>query len=44
MTKKFRHRTIFLLILITKMGDIEHIHCMEDAKNVHYTSNDLLTL
>ena len=44
MTKEFRHKTIFLLILIPKIGATEHIHCMYDTKNVHYTSNDLPTL
>ena len=48
MTKDFRHGIIFLffilLILISKIGDTEHIYYMGDAKNVHYTSNDLPTL
>ena len=40
----YRHRMIFLLILMLKIGDTKHIYCTRDAKDVHYTNNDLLTL
>ena len=30
--------------LVIKIDDTEHIYCMEDAKDIHYMSNDLPTL
>ena len=44
MTKEFRYRPIFLLIFIFKIDDTKHIYYTGDAKDIHYTSNDLSTL
>ena len=44
MTKEFRHKMIFLQILILKVGGTEHKCYTGDAKDLYYTSNDLLTL
>ena len=44
MAKKFKYKTVFLLILIHETGYIKHIYYMRDAKDISYTRNDLSTL
>ena len=44
MTKEFRHRMFFPLILIPETGDIECIHYIRNVKDIYYMSNGLRTL
>ena len=44
MRKEIKHERLFVLILIPKVDNTKHIHCIGNNKDVHYMSNDLPTL